>query len=126
VPAVSLGWPACGQLFELSHGFALGCHFLAEFAAGIGFVVESLRDRRRTARVAELQDFHLEDSAVVGDSQHVPDADFARRLGGLAVGLNPAELAGLCGEGACLEESGGPEPFVDADGGHDVFSYITS
>jgi hypothetical protein len=97
VPAVALGWPAHWQHFELSRGPALGRYFLAEFAAGFGFAVKSLRDGRWAARVAELQNFYFEVAAIVGDSQHVSDANFARGLGGLTVRLNPAKVTGFRG-----------------------------
>ena len=58
-------------------------------------------------------------AAFVGYAQHVSDADLTRGFGGLAVRLNPAEFAGSRGQGSSLEESGGPEPFVDSHGGHD-------
>jgi hypothetical protein len=123
--AIALGWPGQGQLFELSHGFALGGDFLAQFTASVGFAVEGLSNRGWTACIAEEEHFDFEVAAVVGHPQHVADTDFAGRFGGLAVGLNPAELTGAPSEGSGLKESGGPEPFVDASRGHDLFSRTT-
>ena len=90
VAAVAFGRASGGQLFKLLEGFALGGDFLAEFAAGFGFAVESLRDGGWAADFTEQQDFDLEIAAVVGDAQHVSYANFARGLGGLAVGVNAA------------------------------------
>ena len=121
--AIAFGGADGGELYELAHGFALGGDFLAELAAGVGFAVESLSDGCGAAHVAEGKDFDFKVSAIVGHAQHIADADFPRSLGGLAVGSNPAEFTGAGGEGSRLEESGRPEPFVDAHGGHDLFSY---
>ena len=88
--AIAFGRASGGQLFELLEGFALVGNFLAEFAAGFGFAVESLRDGGWAADFAEQQDFDLEVAAVVGDAQHVSHANVARGLGRLAVGVNAA------------------------------------
>jgi hypothetical protein len=62
----------------------------------------------------------MEIAAIIRYSQHVSNADFARRFGGLSVGLDPAKLTGSGGQRARLKESGGPEPFVHPHGAHDV------
>ena len=117
--AIALVGAACGQLLPLVGGFALGSDFETLLAAGLGFAVERLGNRRGAANVAEKKDFDFKLAAFVGDAQHVSDADVARGLGGdLSVGLNAAEFAGAGGEGTGLEEARGPEPFVDANGGH--------
>src|ERR1039458_7930922 len=46
--------------------------------------------------------------------------DVARGFGGLSIRGNTAEVTGSCSQGARLEESGSPEPFVHAYGGHDL------
>ena len=65
----------------------------------------------------------MELSTVVGHPHHISNADLARGLGGLAVGLNSAEFTRARGQRPRLEESGGPEPFVDSYGGHGVAAY---
>jgi hypothetical protein len=122
--AVAFGRASCGQLFELAHSFALGCNFLAEFAAGVGLAVEGLGDGSGAAHFAEEENFDFEVTALVGDTQHVADADFARGFGSLAVGFDPAEFTGMCGKRACLEKSCRPQPLVDAHRGHKVLSSI--
>ena len=57
-------------------------------------------------------------TAIVCHSQHVANPDLARSLGGLPIGLNPAEFAGSCGQCSRLEESGGPKPLVHSYAGH--------
>ena len=116
--AVAFGRASGGQLFKLLEGFALGGDFLAEFAAGFGFAVESLRDGGWAADFTEQQDFDLEVAAVVGDAQHVSYANFACGLGGLCVGLNAAEFTGAGCQGPRFEKAGCPQPLVDPNGGH--------
>jgi len=92
---------------------AFFCEFSAGLAAGFGFPVEGLGDWRWSAHVAERQNFDFEVSAFILDGQHVADAHLARRSRRLMIGFDPAELAGLCGECAGLEEARRPEPFVE-------------
>src|SRR6185369_10593948 len=61
------------QLFELHHRLAFRRNLQAQLAARVGFAIERLRDGRRAARLAQVQDFHFEFTAVVGDPQHVAD-----------------------------------------------------
>ena len=116
--AVALGWTAGGELLELSHGFVLGGSFEAELFAGFGLAVEGLRDRGGSTDFAEGDDLDLKLSAGAGDVQHVAGFDLARSLGRLPVPTDAPEFAGLRGERTGLEETRGPQPFVDADGGH--------
>jgi len=95
-------------------------HFLARFAAGLGFAVEGLRDGRGTAHLAESKHFNFKDAAVGGDGEQVADAHLARGAGGLMPGLDAAQLAGAAGEGARFEEARSPEPFVEASPFHRV------
>jgi hypothetical protein len=122
--AVAFRWTAFGQLLELPHGFVLGCDFQAQLFARLSFAVESLRDRSRAAYFAEQQDFYFKLAARAGDAQHVSDVHFACRLSDLSFRLDPAELASFRRERTRLEEARSPEPFIDTDGGHDLFSYI--
>src|SRR5579863_2684835 len=92
-PAVAFGWPPSGQNFELPHGYALCGNFLSQFAAGFGLAVKRPRDGCGAAHVCEKQNFYLKIATIVGDPQHVPYANLARCLSGLAVGVNPAEFA---------------------------------
>jgi hypothetical protein len=90
VAAVTFGGAAGGENFELAGGFTFGGDFFAQDAAGIGFAVESLGDGSWPSGVAEEKDFDFEIATVVGDAEHVSDADLARWFGGLVVGLNSA------------------------------------
>jgi hypothetical protein len=47
--------------------------------------------QKRAADFAEKQYFHMKILAIIRNTQHVANADFARRFGRLAVGLNPAK-----------------------------------
>lgn len=118
VAAVALGGTACRQLFELHCGSALGGYFLAQVAAGFSFPVKRLRHRGWPANLAESENFDLKVSTIIGHAQPVADANLARGLGGLAIGLNSAQFAGLRRQRPCLEKSRGPEPFVHAYAGH--------
>ena len=91
---------------------------LAGFPAGVGFTVEGLRNRRRTADVADSQDFNLVGAAVRGDGEGISNANLPRGTYGLVIELDASEFAGPGGERARLEEARGPEPFVDAGTGH--------
>ena len=88
----------CGQLFELSHRFALGRDFLAQFPAGVCLAVEGLCNRSGTAGLAEKKDFDFEVAAVVGHVQYISDANFACGFRGLLAGLNSAEFTRSRGE----------------------------
>jgi hypothetical protein len=123
---IAFGGAAGGEHFELAGGFVLGGRFLPELAAGIGLAVEGLSDGGWAADVAEEQDFDLEVATVIGDAEHVSDADFTGGFSGLIVGLNASEFAGAGGEGAGFEKSGSPDVFVDADGGHGDFVILSS
>ena len=104
-------------MLPFARGFALSGYLKALRAAGVGFAVESLRNRGRTANLTEKQDFDFKFAAFIGDAQHVSDPHVARRLGGnLSVGLNSPEFTGAGREGSRLEEARGPEPFVNANG----------
>jgi len=126
VAAIALRWPAGGELLELPHGFVLGRGFEAQLFAGFGLAIESLRDGCRPAHFAQKQNLDFELSTGTGDIQHVPDSNFARSFGWLAIPADAAEIAGLRGQSPRLEESGGPKPFVDADGGHDLVPIQTN
>jgi hypothetical protein len=100
----------------LLHGFSLGGFAQALFLAGLGFTVEGLGDGGGTADITQLQDFDVKFAALVSDAEHVPYADIFRGLGFDLVGMDAAEIAGLGGLGARLEEARSPKPLIDADG----------
>jgi hypothetical protein len=101
-----------GYGIELRHGFSLFRQFEAQLAACIGFAVESLGGCRRATYFAEGEEFYLEITRVASDLEEVAEMDFAGRLGRLSVRFDSAEITGSGGDGASLEESGGPEPLV--------------
>ena len=84
----------------------------ALLTAGLRLTVKRLCHGSGAAHFAEKQDFYLKVAALVCYSQHVSNADFARRLGGLPVELNSAEFTGSGCQYSGFEESGGPKPFV--------------
>jgi len=112
--AVALGGFALARGFEARHGFALFGHFEAQLAAGLGLAVQRLRDGGWAADFAQAQNFDLEIAAGVFHLQQVADADLAGELGGLAVGGDAAEVAGAGSQRTSLEESRGPEPFIES------------
>jgi hypothetical protein len=114
--AVALGGAAFRQRRILLHSFTFGGFALALLLAGFGFAIQGLRNGGRTAHIGYLQDFNMKFAALVADAEHVAEMDLARRFGFYFVGTNTAKVAGFGGEGARLEETGGPEPLVDANG----------
>jgi hypothetical protein len=90
----------------------------AGFFARFGFAVEGLGDGGGAALLAEHEDLDFKLAAFVFDVEHVADADLAGGLGGLVVREDAVQVAGFGGLLAGLEETGGPEPFVDAGSGH--------
>ena len=75
-----------------------------------------MRNGGRGADVTEREHFDFEVAGVVSDLEHVANANLARRLGLLAVGLDAAEIAGAGSEGPSFKEAGSPEEFVEAEG----------
>jgi hypothetical protein len=92
-PAIAFRWPARRELLELNHSLPLRGCFHAQFSALLRLAVERLRDRRWAAHLAQKQDFHLKIPALICHSQHVSNANFARRFGGLSIGPDSAQLA---------------------------------
>ena len=112
--AVALGRPVLGQRRELLHGLALFSQFEAGFTAGVCFAIVGLRNGGGAAQLTEFQNFNLEQATLIFNLQHVADVDLACGLGAQSVGEDAADVAGLAGESARLEEAGCPEPLVHA------------
>ena len=110
IPPVAFRWPAFP--FEMRHRFPLLRYFQPQLAAGLRLTVECLGDCGRTSHLTEAQHLDMKIAAVVLYPDHVADTHFARGLGWLPVGLNPAEFTGVRGDRARLEEPGSPEPLV--------------
>ena len=110
--AIPLRRFAFPQHFDMGHRFTLFGHFQPQRPARLCLAVERLRNRRRAAHFTENQDLHLKDAARVLDFQQIAGSDFPSSLGLLSVRFNPAQFTSSCGKRACLEESGGPKPFV--------------
>ena len=91
--------------------------------AGISFAVERPRHRSRPANNAEFLDLHLKLFSFRLDLQQVSHANLACRLGRLLVALNAAQVTSSRRQGACLEEPGGPKPFIDAYAIHEVILF---
>ncbi len=118
--AVALGGTALGQGRELLHGLAFGGCFGARSNAGFTFAIEGLRHRRRTAHLAQSENFYLKISALVLHFKMVTDMNLAGGLGFVAIGEDAAQVTGLGGQSTRFEEARCPEPFVDAQGVHGV------
>ena len=71
----------------------------------------------RTQMVDYLARFGIQAFAG-GRKKYSTDANLAGRFGLIAVGENAAQVAGLGSLRTSLEETRGPEPFVDAHRGH--------
>src|SRR5260370_35747314 len=104
----------------MRHCFALFCQLQAQLPARLRLTVERLRNRRRAAHLTEGQNLHQKIAAIVLHLQKVADANVARRLGWLSVGLDPSEFTCPSGERARLEEPGGPEPLVHSHAVHNL------
>jgi hypothetical protein len=113
--AVALGGAAFRERGELLHGLSFGGFALTAFFALVGLPVQGLSDRGGATDVRDRQDFDVELGGFVLDAEHVPQMNFACGLGLDFVGADPAKIAGLGCEGTRFEETGGPEPLVDAD-----------
>lgn len=109
---IALGGSILRKLFELQHRFPLLRQPGARLAAAICFAIESLGDGGGTSHLAKGQNFHLKIASFAFYLQQIADTDFARRLGGLAIGFYAAEVAGVGGDRSRFEESGSPEPLV--------------
>lgn len=114
--AVALGGAAFG--FDGRVGAALFDQFETSFAAGLDFAVELLGDGSGAANFAQGENFDFEFAAVIFDAEEIAGTDVARGLGGLALEVDAAELAGSGGQGAGFEKAGGPQPFIHAEAVH--------
>lgn len=112
--AVAFRRPPLSQCFEPWHRLTRFRQVRPQFLAAVRLAVQRLRNRRRAAHLAEEKNFNLKIAAVVSDLQHVSDPHYARRLARLPVRRDPSKVTGSRRQGACLEESGCPQPFVDA------------
>lgn len=118
--AVALGGAASGSGRKVQSRPALFRKSLARFAAGFGFPIELLRNRRRPASVAERKNLDVEVPALIPDGESIADPHFAGRAGRLMIGYDPAQLTRFRGERARLEEARGPKPFVETNAVHGV------
>src|SRR5579864_748150 len=118
LPPVALGWSAEWKRFELSDRPAFVGEFLAQLPARLGFAIESLRHGSRAARLSYKQDLNLKVPTLIGNFQHVPDANVARRLGGLSIRFDAAEVTCPFRKRTRLEKSRRPEPSVHAHAIH--------
>jgi len=118
MPAVALGWPALWKRFELSHCPTFVGEFLAQPPARLGFAIESLRDRSRTACLAYKQDLKLKVPTLIRDFQLVSDMNVTRRLGDLSIRFDAAQLTRPFRKRTRLEKSRRPKPCVHAHAIH--------
>jgi hypothetical protein len=120
--AVALGGTGGGGGGEVHHGLAFLGGLAASFTAGVGFLVERLRDGGGSAEVTEGEDVDFELAAFGTDLEAIAEVDVAAGFDWLMVALDAAEFAGAGGLGAGFEEARRPEPFVDAGGHASEFS----
>ena len=113
--AVTLGGAVLRQGGILLHGLALGGFALALLFAGFRLTVEGLGHGGWSADGAEGENLNMKLAAFVLHSQHVADADVACGLGFDFVGVDASKFAGFRREGARLEETCCPKPFIDAN-----------
>ena len=81
----------------------------------VGFAVEGLGDGGWAADLADAEDFDFKITGLDADGEAVANAYVAGRLGGVAVGGDAAQVAGLDGERPGFEKARGPEPFIHAN-----------
>jgi len=103
---------------KVHHRLALGGDFCAQFTAGVGFLIKSLRHGCGPSRIAQLKHFDLEISTFGSDLQHVADVNIAPRLHLLALALNPTEFACASSHAAGFEKPRCPKPFVETHASH--------
>lgn len=97
-----------GQWSVLLHGLALGGLLLAALLALLGFAVERLRHRCRTAEVADAEDLDVEIATFVLDAQHVADVNITGWFGLDFVGPDAADVTGLRCQGTRFEKARRP------------------
>lgn len=114
--AISLGGAPLGQWSVLLHRLAFRGFPRPMFLALVSFAVERLGNCGWTANIGDGEYLDMKLAALILDPKHVADSNFSSRLGLDLIGTDASQVAGLGGEGACLEEPGCPEPFVDANG----------
>jgi len=98
--------------------FALLGGFAARLSAFIGFAIKRLGDGGGGALLTKRKNFDVELARFILNVEQIADANFARRLSGLAITEHALQLTCLGGLLAGLEEAGGPEPFVNAGSSH--------
>ena len=111
LPAIAFRWFPLTPV-ELRHRFAIFSSPGARLAACLGFAIQRLRGRSRTAHLTESQNLDLKLAAVVFHPQQVADFHFAGRFGGLRIGFNAAKFAGFGCKDARLKKPRRPEPLV--------------
>ena len=116
--AIPFRRPPSPGAFKMWHRLVRLRQLPAQLAAFRCLPIECLRYRAGTSHFAEKEHFDLELTSVIMNLQKVSDANLARRLGALAVGLDSTEFAGACGNRPSLKEPRRPEPFVDSDARH--------
>src|SRR5690606_8753567 len=99
-----------GQPAHLAFAFARGETFGR-------FLVQGLRNDRRTTRGAGRDDTDDKALDASRDAQSIIDMNQSRRFRGSIVDLDLAALDGLLGEAARLVETRGPKPNIQAHAG---------
>jgi hypothetical protein len=93
---------------------------LGQLGAGLDafrrFFVQLLRNRRRSALVAQALDDQLSQHPPLAQPQPIAYAHLARRLHVLFIHLHPTQTDLFAGDRAGLKQARGPQPFVDANG----------
>jgi hypothetical protein len=117
-PAISFRRACAWRRIEVHHRFPFGGDSGARFPAGISFLIQSLRDRRGPADIAQLKHFDFKIAAFRPDLQHVANVNIPPGFDRLAFALNPSQITRVCGNAARLEEPRRPQPFVQTDTRH--------
>jgi len=117
--AVALAGPTFRRGREILQSFAVFDELHTQLLAGVGFAIKRLSYSGRAANGTEDKDFYLKLVRFSLDLQQVANMNFAGRFGGLVIKLNSAEVTGAGSESASLEETRGPEPFINANTDHE-------
>jgi hypothetical protein len=118
--AVAFRGSALGRWTETQSRPAFLSDLEPQFTARFTFAVQRLSYRRRATYVAEKEHFHFEITTLGRDLQEVANVDLACRLGRLLAAVNPSEFTGSRSQAASFKKSGGPQPLVHPNTGHDL------
>src|SRR5579884_1500643 len=116
--AIAFRWPGLRDGFKQVRRLAFFRCFLARRAALVRLAIHGLGHGCRTADIADYEHLDVEVAAVIGDLQPIADMHLARSFCRMAVGLDPAQLAGFLRQRPRLEKARSPQPEIHPYGVH--------